>query len=396
MKVFSTSLCIFLSFSLIVLTCVPGCKSLPKDYSDYVLVDPHITPEAKALFVNLDQIRHDHILFGHQNTLAYGVHWKESPSSRSDVKDITGSYPAVYGWDIGKIELGSNENLDKLDFNDIRKWIREAYERGGIITISWHMDNPATGGNTWDVEDNQDTVARILPGGDLHSQYKEWLNRFALFAHSLKAYPGTDNEHIIPIVFRPFHEHTGDWFWWGADYCSPDEFKRLWQFTVEYLRDEKEVHNLLWALSPSTIDSVEQYLERYPGDDYVDILGIDDYKSYREPYDINTAVERISIIVKLAEERGKIPALTETGYEAIPDPNWWTDTLLAVLNQDAVTRRIAWLLVWRNANEGIDKPNHYYAPYPGHPSEASFLAFYDHSLILFEDDLPDMYKLPRR
>jgi mannan endo-1,4-beta-mannosidase len=387
-----------LSFLLFLVSFLfAGCgKDIASPIPDLTLVDLNATPETKALFINLDRIRRENILFGHEDALAYGVHWRNDEPGRSDVMEVTGSYPAVYGWEIGDLELGKPENLDNVNFEKMREWIREGYKRGGVITISWHMNNPATGGNAWDVGDNQGAVRKILPGGELHELFRDWLDSFAEFAGSLTAYPGTDAEHLIPVIFRPYHEHTGSWFWWGADHCTPEEYNRLWHFTVEYLRDEKSVHNLLWAISPtgSAADSEEKYLDRYPGDEYIDIVGFDDYGSVREPYQLEQFKNRLRFIVNFAEARGKIPALTETGYEAIPDPEWWTGTLLTALNHDSTTRRIASVLVWRNANEATDRRNHFYAPYPGHPSAGDFIEFRNHPLILFEDDLPDMYRFP--
>jgi mannan endo-1,4-beta-mannosidase len=359
------------------------------------LVDFNATSQTRALFINLDRIRQNHILFGHQDDLAYGVHWRNDQPGRSDVFEVTGSYPAVYGWEIGDLELGRERNLDNVSFQEMRNWIREGYERGGVITISWHMNNPATGGNAWDVEGDYRAVTKILPGGQLHDKFRGWLDTFAGFALSLKAYSITDNEHLIPVVFRPYHEHTGNWFWWGAAHCTPDEYNALWRFTVEYLRDEKGVRNLLWAISPAggAADSEEAYLERYPGDAYIDIVGFDDYGSVREPYRLKQLIDRLRFLVHFAEARGKIPALTETGYETIPDPGWWTDVLLAALNTDEITRRIGWVLVWRNSHEATDRQQHFYAPYPGHPSADNFIEFRNHPLILFEDDLPDMFTI---
>jgi len=97
------------------------------------------------------------------------------------------------------------------------------------------------------------------------------------------------------------------------------------------------------------------------------------------------------MLMEMAEERGKIPAMTETGYETITDSTWWTDVLLAGINANETTRRIAYVLVWRNANHENDRPDHYYAPYEGHPSADNFREFREHELMLFEDDLPDLY-----
>lgn len=355
---------------------------------DVDLVDPDATSETKALFHNLRNLAAEHVLFGHQDDLAYGVKWKREPG-RSDVKDVTGAYPAVFGWELGDLEHGFEQNLDSVRFDDMIRWIKQGYEDGAVITISWHMDNPASGGSAWDTAR---AIHTILPGGEQHAMYKRWLDRFAEFNTDLEvgrlAWLGFGTR--IPVVFRPFHEHTGSWFWWGGDNVTPEEYVRLWRFTIEYLRDEKDIHNLLYAYSPDRFDTLETYLEHYPGDDYVDVLGIDDYSlgrpAWADRMEIRTAW-RLGKVVELAEERGKIAAFTETGSESIPDSTWWTADLLAALKADSMTRRVAWVLVWRNARE-----SHHYAPYRGHPSAADFVKFYEDPLILFADGLPELYR----
>jgi mannan endo-1,4-beta-mannosidase len=337
-------------------------------------------------------IRESRVLFGHQDALAYGVEWWDEPG-RSDINDISGSYPAVYGWEIGDLELGNVENLDGVNFKKMQDWIKEGYNRGGIITIAWHMNNPVSGGNAWDTTP---AVASILPGGSHHSLFVEYLDTFAVFVSGLRHKPGLfSREHAIPVIFRPWHEMTGSWFWWGRDLCTPDEYKALWRFTTDYLRNVKGINNLLYAYSPDRFESAEQYMERYPGDDYVDIFGYDDYGNVRHPESMEQFAGGIRTVVQLAEERNKIPALTETGLEAIPDSTWWTGTLLAGITADEVTSRIAYVQVWRNANRERENRDHFYAPYPGHISEADFIDFAGHQLIGLESDLPDMYTLPR-
>lgn len=352
------------------------------------LVDPHATKETQALYANLKRLAPESVLFGHEDDLAYGVTWKEEPG-RSDVKETVGSYPAVYGWDIGKLELGVEKNIDSVRFDAMRGWIQEGYMRGGVITISWHAFNPVTGGDTWDTTP---AVAAILPGGSHHEVYKTQLDRLAAFFKSLTAKrQWWKRKHAIPVIFRPFHEHTGSWFWWGHDLTTTEDYVALWRFTVEYLRDEKDVHNLIYAYSPDVTSSDEQYLERYPGDTYVDVLGVDNYHDMREDSRVPDMTARLRRVVLLAEAKNKIPVLSETGLEGIPDTDWWTQRLLASITADPVASRIAYVLVWRNANEE-DKPGHFYGPHPDHPSAPDFIEFRNHPLILFEDDLPDLYR----
>ena len=380
-------LLVILSLSIVVMG---ACNAIESNspMPESLLVDSNATVETKALFANLDRIRHDYILFGHEDALAYGVNWR-GDTDRSDVKDITGSHPAVYGWDVGHIELDSTMNLDKIEFDEMREHIRDAYRRGGVITISWHLNNPLNGASSWD---QTPTVEHILPGRSHHNEFLLYMNRLADFLSSLV----DDNGQPIPVIFRPWHEHTGNWFWWSARFTNNDEYAQLWRFTVEFLRDQRKINHLLYAYSPSN-SGFETAWDSYPGDEWVDIIGIDDYFTFKSgeerELDVKGFVSRLREVVLEAEKRGKIPAFTETGLEALPDSVWYTDFLLRGILSDEVSKRIAYILVWRNSNNATDRQNHYYAPFPGHPAEADFVKFYEHPFTLFESDLPDMYTL---
>lgn len=351
------------------------------------LADPQATQRTRALFLNLQQAASESkILFGHQDDLAYGVGWKAVPGG-SDVRFTCGDYPAVYGWELGNLEHDSLSNLDKVNFKNMKAWIREGYRRGGVITLSWHMDNYRTGKSAWDTTA---AVRDILPGGPQHQRYKQDLDRFALFVNDLQGgkWP---RRHYIPVIFRPFHEHTGTWFWWGKTHVSPDDFKALWRFTVAYLRDVKQLHQLLYSFSTSdNFKTAEQMLEFYPGDEWADMLGIDFYAYDTLPHTWERFRLAQKILVETAEAQGKIPALTEFGFEGIPQADWWTNVLLQNLLSDPVISRTAYACAWRNANR-----KHHYAPYPGHLSVADFQEFYRHESTLFETDLWNFYKMPK-
>ncbi|MCB0644224.1 MAG: beta-mannosidase [Phaeodactylibacter sp.] len=352
------------------------------DFRQFTLVDQKATRKTKVLYANLKHLSREHILFGHQDDLAYGVMWKESKNRRSDVRDVAGSYPAVFGWDLSKLGKWSY-NIDTVDFSDMRDWMIDAYQMGGINTISWHVDNFMTGGDSWDTSEN--VVATILPGGVHHSAYKAKLDVLADFFKSLKT--GLFAKHPIPVIFRPFHEHTGSWFWWGQPHCSPEQYKELWQFTVQYLRDVKEVHNLLYCYSPDIFKDKAHYLECYPGDAFVDVLGLDDYHDVNPENDPEALTQRLRMLVELADTHGKVAALTETGLDGIPESDWWTERLLRHIKSDPVASRIAWVLVWRNA-----RPSHHFAPYLEHVSAENFKDFCEDPLILMERNLPKMYR----
>lgn len=355
--------------------CLLACKPKPAvDAPVRPLVDANATPETIALYNRLDSLRQVGILLGHQDDLAYGHTWYNEPG-RSDVYEVTGRYPAVFGWEIGHLELGAPYNLDSIYFDHLKRYIREAHELGGVNTISWHGDNIVTGGSAWDCA--QDHVVRsVLPGGENHDRFIAWLHRLADFFLDLKDSQG----NLIPVLFRAYHEHTGSWFWWGSKQCTPEEYKQLCRMTIEYFRDVRQVHNLLYGYSPASVRTEAEYLERYPGDEYADILGFDCYANgENELYDPETGAEKIAqykqnlktnldILTNYAAKAGKIPAITETGMERFGYPYYFTDAVYNTIQAYPVS----YVLFWRNAP---DRPTHYYVAYPGCPNEEDFKAF---------------------
>lgn len=340
-------------------------------------IDTKATPKTIKLYQNLKKLLHKGIMFGHQDDLAYGYGWKYE-EGRSDVKDVTGDYPAVYGWELGHLEIDRPVNLDSVPFDKMKQFIRQGYERGGVITISWHLNNPLTGKSAWDAQPG--TVKAILPGGEKHELYKSWLNKLAAFMLNLKS----SQDEFIPVIFRPFHELNGSWFWWGKKLCTPDEFKQLWQFTVRYLRDEKNVHHLLYAFNTDRFYSTEEYYERYPGDEWVDVVGFDIYQrgndreAFKKDFD-----KMLTMLEGIAAEKGKIPALTEFGYGTLPDSGWWTNTFGEVLKN----HKISWALAWRNAGRRPNGTEEFYVPYKGQRSAADFKVFSAWDKILFQQDV---------
>ncbi|HBA98011.1 MAG TPA: hypothetical protein DCZ23_07880, partial [Lachnospiraceae bacterium] len=146
------------------------------------------------------------------------------------------------------------------------------------------------------------------PGGKFNDPYTAYLDLIVDYAK------GLDDE---PILFRPLHENTGSWFWWGAAFCSPETYKSVFKYTVDYIR-EQGVHNLLYLYGPgSEAGSVEEYAERYPGDNYVDMVGFDSYDSNPKADDSYTFQQTLENTIKItsqfAKEHNKLFAVTETG-----------------------------------------------------------------------------------
>jgi mannan endo-1,4-beta-mannosidase len=346
-------------------------------------IDRSATPETKALFNNLRTIAKNHTLFGHQHATEYGHGW-QGEQNRSDVKSVTGSHPAVIGVDLSRFTGGSASETEAAK-EELRKNVADTYNRGGVTTVAWHFMNPVSGGGFyWKDSVSLPAVRYIIPGGEAHEKYKEILKSIAVWANSVK---GADGK-TVPMIFRPYHEFDGDWFWWGRSHSTIDEFRQLWKFTVSYLRDSQNVHTFLYAFSPDNRFMTEEvFLERYPGDEWVDMVGMDNYGDMgRDGYRPEVAAKKLKIVSDYAKKAGKLAAFTETGLESIPNPTWWSETLLKVMRNSDM--ELAYVLVWRN---DVRSPTHYYAPYPGHSSVPDFIRFYNDPYTLFENDLKGIY-----
>lgn len=368
------------SFGILILSFL---LSNTQVYSQSNPVDKKATSNTIRLYKWLKKISASgKYLFGHQDDLAYGVNWKYE-DGRSDIKDVTGDYPALYGWELGGLENKQENNLDGVPFKKMRSFIQSGYEHGAVITISWHGTNPLTGKSAWDPSEG--TVASILPGGEKHDNFKHQLDEIAIFLESLKDKEGD----YIPVLFRPYHELTGNWFWWGPRYTTKEQFKKLFRFTIDYLKDVKGLHHLLYVYNTSgDFNSKKEFLSRYPGDNYADIVSFDEYQhdttiksKNKFVFEIN---KKLKIISTIANDKNKPYALAETGYEAIPDANWWTHTLVKAIGNT----QPCYILVWRNHGyQEHTKRMHYYAPYKGQISEADFLNFYRLPQTLFGSDV---------
>lgn len=348
-------------------------------------IDAKATKETKALYYNLGKLSAEHILFGHQHATEYGHGWS-GEADRSDVKSVTGSHPAVIGVDFSGLS-GRPDNMIGEEKDALRKNIAATYDRGGVTTVSWHFSNPVSGGGFyWKDSISLPAVKLIIPGASHHEKYKTILRTIADLAKTTK---GKDGK-LVPMIFRPYHEFDGDWFWWGRSHCTVDEFKALWKFTVSYLRDSLDVHNFIYAFSPDNKFNTEaQFLERYPGDEWVDMVGMDNYGDFGRDgkYNVEDGLKKLKIVSDYAIKAGKLAAFTETGLESIPNTSWWTEVLLKTLKSKNL--RLSYVLVWRNDTRS---PTHYYAPFPGHSSEADFIKFYSDPFTLFEQELGNIYK----
>ena len=320
---------------------------------------------AEKLIARLQKLHQKGYMYGHQDDPFYGITW-EWDTDRSDTKELVGDYPAVMGFDLGGIEMGDEKNLDSVPFNRIREEIINHYYRGGIITISWHPRNPLTGTTAWiekDIEryDNavnalrainherlvkqivnpKHTVRSVLTGGSQHAKFTEWMNRVTVFLKSL-----TDNKgNPIPVIFRPWHENNGSWFWWGQNNCTDDEFHALWNMLQDHVNKQLPT-SIVWSYSPN-LDGMwteTRFLKRYPGDSRVDLIGLDAYQWGTEA-DFKAGVTAdLKFISTFASQHCKLIAMTECGYQNSPDATWWTRVFKPLIENYPV----CYFLPWRN------------------------------------------------
>lgn len=358
-----------LLYVLLLTVAVYGCQK----HKEYTPCDAQAEPCVWDLYEKLLDLRNKGVMVGHQDDLMYGHSW-EYERGRSDVKEVCGSYPAVMGWDLGGIELGNSCNIDDVPFDFMRKAVAAADSMGCVNTFSWHMRNPVTGGSSWDLSGGN-VVREVLPGGSCHELYKEWTDRCVEFLKSLKDQEGNS----IPVVYRPYHENTGGAFWWGALSCEPADYIELWHWTVDYMY-ASGVHNLLYAYSTDIFWSEQEYMLRYPGDEWVDIMGWD---AYHRPQDwdfLEGMTMMATTVSSLAASHHKLAALTETGLESVCLDNWWTEYLLpSVRGYD-----LSWVLLWRNSQ---NMPDHYFGPFKGHKTESDFIKFVNQEDILVVNEI---------
>lgn len=313
--------------------------------------DPEATPEAVQLFRRLKKIQERGIMYGHQDDLVTGSAWWNEPG-RSDTKEAVGDYPAVAGFELGELELGKDRSLDSIAFRAIADRFKWFHAQGGIITVSWHLVNPVSSqwpgvkepngaGSAWDVSmlsaDGINAVRSVLPGGDNHAMYDAWLNRLANFFLRLR----DDGGNLIPFIFRPYHEHSGSFFWWGRERCYDEEYAALWRYTVDFLRG-RGLHNILYAYNTDKVYSKEEYLRGYPGDEYIDMLSIDWYGQGEE---FNRNVDAaLGFTTALAAEKHKLHALSECG------------PISADLQAILAKYESAYVLTWRHAPPKGNRP----------------------------------------
>ncbi len=216
------------------------------------LSNPDASEEAKALYEYICDLYGEAILSGQQEST-----WMGSEQYEFDyIYNKTGKYPAIRGLDY------MND-----DFDGVNRRAEEWFEKGGIVTICWHCGSDFS--QSWDAcmkTEIKDWDKALTEGTAEYDTLIEGMDKGAEALAELK-------EQGIPVLWRPFHEFDGAWFWWGKG--GAENFVKLWRLMYERYTDDWELDNLIWVLGYS--GNGKNYDKWYPGDEYVDIVGADSY-----------------------------------------------------------------------------------------------------------------------
>lgn len=288
--------------------------------------------------------------------------------SLTEAYKITGYIPSffeyrangttIYGGTVGQPWASPDTNLAK-----------NYYDAGAVISVMWPTPNFSStciGNCGPGVADSSQNLtgspcAAILSGSSdttARANYLSALDALATWATD----PSKMNGRAF--IFRPFHEADGNWTWWSSNTsnsCTDSEYKQLWQEMVVYLRDTKGVHNILYAYSPEVIRTYTTYDgSRYPGDNYVDIFGIDLYSNSDDLtatgcqyYDCDV-LTRYREAASKAKSHGKIFGITE-GMRTISTHakydywSWWINQLV----EDVSIKSVAYINTWSSPDWGL-------------------------------------------
>ena len=178
------------------------------------------------------------------------------------IHDQTGCWPALLGADYGDFVTGS------LRVREPNRAAIEYWRQGGLVTLSAHLYNPANP-NGFGLRDKGVNLDDLLkPGTGTHQR---WMQELSLLAVGLQEM----RQANVVVLWRPFHEMNGDWFWWGGK--DPAKFIKVWRHMFDYFTRTKGLDNLLWVYAPNQGPNTARY---YPGDRYVDLVGLDAYTDF--------------------------------------------------------------------------------------------------------------------
>jgi mannan endo-1,4-beta-mannosidase len=226
--------------------------------------NPKANPKARAILNYLQglSVRQDkRLVSGQFSAFGRGA----SLRLMERIHERTGYWPALMGADYADFAHGS------LTFHAPNTAAIAYWKAGGLVTISAHLYDPANprGGGLRDKGVALESL--LAPGTETHTR---WMHELDLIAAGLQELKDAG----VVVLWRPFHEMNGGWFWWGGK--DPNAFIHLWRQMFDYFSQTKGLDNLLWVYAPNHGDKTAAY---YPGDHYVDLVGLDAYTDYVDP-----------------------------------------------------------------------------------------------------------------
>lgn len=324
------------------------------------LVNPNASDNAKRLMSFLADSYGTKILSGQYCDT--GIGGKEFRV----VQDVTGKTPAVLGLDFieyspSRVENGSTGHATELAI--------QCWEEGGIVTFCWHWNAPTkylTGKwySGFYKEHTNIDLAKIMNGQDAEG-YDLLMQDIDAIAQQLLILQDAG----VPILWRPLHEASGGWFWWGT--AGPEPYKELYRLLYDRLTNEYELNNLIWVWNGQDKDW-------YPGDEYVDLIGEDIYPGeHVYTSQVNKYLEAVDYT-----ETPKMVILSENG--CVFDPEL------------AVRDGAMWGLWCTWSGEFVAKDTSIFT-YSEQYTEADALKrFYEHEAVITLDELPDLKEYPIR
>ena len=288
-------------------------------------VNPSASPEARELLSYLYQISGQKTLSGEHNHIGYITEKDERIHAQytERVNEIVGRYPVIWGSDFG-FSAGGKDPVDNRP--TMIEGVKQYHNEGFIITLMWHAVNPVHDEpnewkkSVWYKMSEEEWTELVTPGTNLHERWLAQIDNIAGYLKELR-------DANIPVLWRPYHEMNGNWFWW-CDKKGENGFKALWRLMFDRYVNYHELNNLLWVWNANAPrGNAGPYADFYPGHEYVDILASDVYRTYEQSH--------YDDLLALAE--GKPIALGEVGTLPTPEilesqPRWgwfmqWSDLL---------------------------------------------------------------------
>jgi mannan endo-1,4-beta-mannosidase len=285
----------FIVFALAaLLACAGWAQTAPQP------INPAATPEARALLAYIYSISGKATIAGQHNYPNVGARWTDM------AYDLTAKYPGLFGTDFG---FSGGEDKDSvLARPAIIAEIERQWHNGAVITVTWHEVRPT--------DDEPVTFKDSVQGHLTDAQWKELLTpgsplnlRWQAQVDVIAGYLKQLEDAHVPVLFRPYHEMSGNWFWWGGR-PGKDGSQALYRQIYDRFVNVHHLDNLLWVWNANTPNgfnagSIEDY---YPGAQYADLLSEDVYGEFKQKY--------YTDMLKLAGD--KPIALAEVG--GVPSP----------------------------------------------------------------------------